>query len=550
MIKKTWNHGPKVSHEEIENAIAMISQDNQEAKIRPLGDSCSMGHAGEEEKPSTVRGFAEAIIDGLPGIFFILNKKGYIIRWNKKLEEVTGFSSDELAEMRGDQLTQTDSDNPNAGLFHEMISKGKSFDAEFIITAKNKKRLPYYLTGNHLKINNKSYILVIGRDISERRRFEAQLFQAQKMESVGTLAGGIAHNFNNLLMGIQGNASIIMMNMDSNHPFYKHLKNIESLVSTGSKLTNQLLGYARGGRFEIKPIDLNILIKETTDTFGAANKDIKIHLTLADNLSRVKADQGQIEQTLLNLYLNAADAMAQGGNIVIETKNVTNAEMQNKPYKPRPGKYILLTIKDSGIGIDKKIIDRIFEPFFTTKGLAKGTGLGLAAAYGIIKGHGGYIDVDSKLNCGTTFNIYLPALEKEVLEEETLSNERANGKGIVLLVDDEDMVLDTGRRMLKKLGFEVLVARNGHEALELFRTYPDEVDLVLLDMVMPYMGGGETYDRIKEINPNIKVLLVSGYGIDGQATEILRRGCNGFIQKPFSLTDLSREIGNIFREKE
>jgi two-component system cell cycle sensor histidine kinase/response regulator CckA len=270
---------------------------------------------------------------------------------------------------------------------------------------------------------------------------------------------------------------------------------------------------------------------------------------LADNLYRIKADQGQIEQTLLNLYLNAADAMAQGGNLVIETKNVTNIAMQNKPYKPRPGKYILLTIKDSGIGMDKKIIDRIFEPFFTTKGFAKGTGLGLAAAYGIIKGHGGYIDVDSKLNHGAMFNIYLPAMEKEVLEEEPLSIERVNGKGIVLLVDDEDMVLDTGRRMLIKLGFEVLVARNGHEALELFRMYPDEIDMVLLDMIMPDMGGGEVYDRIKEINPNIKVLLVSGYGIDGQVTEILRRGCNGFIQKPFSLTDLSREIGNILGEK-
>lgn len=547
MFKKTSYHGPKVSHEEIRNAIAII---RQEEKAEPLIDFCDLGYAGKEEKTSATSGFAETVIDGLPGILFILNAKGHLIRWNKKLEEVTGFSSDELAKMRGEQLTQTDGENSLPGIFHETLSKGKPFDAEMVITSKTNKRMPYYLIGNRLKMNNKSYVAVIGRDISERRRFEAQLFQAQKMESVGTLAGGIAHNFNNLLMGIQGNASIIMLNIHSNHPFHKHLKNIESLVSTGSKLTNQLLGYARGGRFEIKPIDLNILIKETTDTFGAANKDINIHLTLADNLYQVKADQGQIEQTLLNLYFNAADAMAQGGNLAIETKNVTNMEMQDKPYKPRPGKYILLTIKDSGIGMDKKIIDRIFEPFFTTKGLAKGTGLGLAAAYGIVKGHGGYIDVDSKLNCGTTFNIYLPAIEKEVLEEETSSNERINGKGIVLLVDDEDMVLDTGRRMLKKLGFEVLVARNGHEALELFRMYPDEIDMVLLDMVMPDMGGSETYDKIKNMNPNIKVLLASGYGINGQAAEILERGCNGFIQKPFSLTDLSREIRNIFGENE
>jgi signal transduction histidine kinase len=391
------------------------------------------------------------------------------------------------------------------------------------------------------------------RDISDRkkaeeekRKLEAQLQNARKMESIGTLAGGIAHNFNNLLMGIQGNASLMLFDIDSNHPHYQMLKKIEKQVQGGTELTRQLLGYARQARYEVKSISLNQLVQETSNTFGTAKKEIRIHQAFAEDLFGIEADLGQIEQILMNLYVNAAEAMPESGDLFVRTMNVTDKDMTGRPYKPKPGNYVMLTIRDTGMGMDKETMKRIFEPFFTTKGLAKGTGLGLASAYGIIKAHGGYIDVHSEKGHGTTFNIYLPSTEKEVKEEKELSGEFQKGKETVLLVDDEEMVADTSEQMLKKLGFEVLLARGGREALEIYQKNQDRIHIVLLDMIMPDMGGGETYDRMKEINPEIRVLLSSGYSVDGRAEEILERGCNAFIQKPFNMNELSEKLREIF----
>ncbi|GAI20404.1 unnamed protein product, partial [marine sediment metagenome] len=234
------------------------------------------------------------------------------------------------------------------------------------------------------------------------------------MEALGTLAGGIAHNFNNLLMSIQGNASLMLLETEPTHASYERLKNIEKSLQSGSRLTHQLLGYAREGRYEIKPTSLNQLIEETSNTFGTTKREIRIHRELAQDLLGIKADQGQIEQLLLNLYVNAADAMPGGGDLFLNTINVTHKDMRGKPYKPNPGNYVLLTVRDTGVGMDKKTMERVFDPFFTTKGLARGTGLGLASVYGVVKAHAGYIDVKSKKGHGTTFSIYLPASEKRV----------------------------------------------------------------------------------------------------------------------------------------
>ena len=387
------------------------------------------------------------------------------------------------------------------------------------------------------------------RATEKQKQLESQLQQAQKMKSIGTLAGGIAHNFNNLLMGIQGNASIVFLDIDSSHPRHKNLKNIEKLVDNGAKLAAQLIGYAREGKYEVKPISLNQLVKETSDTFGMTKREITVHQELSERLYGIEADQGQIEQILLNLYVNAADAMPGGGDLFLKTMNVTDKNMTGKLYKAKPGNYVLLTVRDTGIGMDKETRERVFEPFFTTKGLASGTGLGTASAYGTIKGHGGYIDVDSEVGKGTTFSIYLPATEKMIEQKDVLSDELVKGKGIILLVDDEEMVLEVGKELLDNLGYEVLLAENGQEALELYKKNQDKIDLVLLDMVMPVMGGGEAFDRMKEINTNVKVLLSSGYSIEGEAKEILERGCDAFIQKPFKLEQLSQKIKELLGKK-
>ncbi|MFH1292897.1 MAG: ATP-binding protein, partial [Pseudomonadota bacterium] len=365
------------------------------------------------------------------------------------------------------------------------------------------------------------------------------------MEALGTLAGGIAHNFNNILMGISGNTSLMLLETEPGHPNCRRIRDIEKLVDSGSRLTKQLLGYARGGKYEVRFINLNRVITETADTFGTTKKDITIHRDLAQELGGIRADQGQIEQILLNLFVNAADAMPRGGDLFIKTMNVTDKDMTDSSYRVKPGAYALVTVRDTGVGMDKKTTERIFDPFFTTKGLSKGTGLGLASVYGIVKAHGGYIDVESKSGQGSTFLIYLPCSEKEPEQAAGNAEHLVKGAGTILLVDDEAMLLQVGTAVIQELGYNVLAAQGGKEAIALFTEHKDDIDLVILDMIMPDMGGGEAYDTMKGINPQAKVLLSSGYSIDGQAEEIMRRGCDGFIQKPFTITELSEKIREI-----
>ncbi len=391
------------------------------------------------------------------------------------------------------------------------------------------------------------------RDVSERKKteeenhkLETQLQQAQKMESIGTLAGGIAHDFNNILMGIQGNASLMLLKIDSEHPSHEKIKNIEKYVQNGTALTKQLLGFARRGKYLIKATDLNEIIDKSSSLFARTKKEIRIHTDLYEDLWSAEVDRGQIDQVLLNLYVNAWQAMSNGGDLYLQTENVILDRSYVKPYKVEPGRYVKISVSDTGVGIDKETQERIFEPFFTTKEMGRGTGLGLASVYGIIKSHGGYINVYSEKERGTIFTIYLPASAKEVLiEEEGSPAMLIKGTGTILLIDDEKMILDVGLELLEELGYTVLSAMNGQEAIDVFQKDQDNIDLVIMDMIMPGMGGGETFDRLKEINPAVKVLLSSGYSINGQATKIIRRGCDGFIQKPFNMNQLAEKIQKI-----
>ncbi|MFH1951137.1 MAG: response regulator [Pseudomonadota bacterium] len=383
------------------------------------------------------------------------------------------------------------------------------------------------------------------KEEEEKKKLEAQLIQAQKMEAIGTLAGGVAHDFNNLLMAIQGRASIMLMNKDSSHPDFGHLRGIEGHVESAADLTRQLLGFARGGKYEVRPTDLNELIKKENRMFGRTKKEITIHGTYEENLWSVEVDRGQIEQVLLNLYVNAWQAMPGGGDLYLETENVTIDENYVKLFSIEPGRYVKISVTDTGVGMDKATQKRIFDPFFTTKEMGRGTGLGLASAYGIIKNHGGFINVYSEKGHGTTFNVYLPASEKEVIEDKKLAGDTVRGTETVLFVDDEDMIIEVAEQLLEQLGYKVLTARSGKEAIEIYEENKERIDIVILDMIMPDMSGGETYDRMRDINPKVKVLLSSGYSINGQATEILDRGCNGFIQKPFKMKELSQKLREI-----
>ncbi|MBN1843931.1 MAG: PAS domain-containing protein [Deltaproteobacteria bacterium] len=379
----------------------------------------------------------------------------------------------------------------------------------------------------------------------EKNKLEARLQQIERLEAIGTLAGGMAHDFNNLLMVAQGNVSLMLYDIDSKHPHYESLKDIEKQIKNGATLTRQLLGYARKGKYDVRPINLNEMVEETSDSFGRTRKNTTIHLELAEDLFAVEADQGQIEQVLLNFCVNATDAMPGGGDLTLKTKNASHEDMNDKFYDPKPGNYVLLAVTDTGAGMDKETQERIFDPFFTTKEMRRGTGLGLASAYGIVKGHGGYIEAESEIGYGTTFSIYLPATEKKVEKSVLVDEQITKGTETILLVDDEEMVLNIGVQMLNRFGYTVLDAKGGREAVEIYQANKDKIDMVILDMIMPDIGGGEAYDRIKEINPEVKVLLSSGYSIDSEAKDILARGCDGFIQKPFTMKELSQSVREV-----
>ena len=436
----------------------------------------------------------------------------------------------------------------------DTIMAGKSWVGETEMVSKSGRRFPVLLRADAIKDEEGNIIGLVGfhTDITERKsaekeqaELEARFRQIQRLESIGTLAGGIAHDFNNILMGIQGNASMMLLDMNEDDQNYERIRNIERQVQSGARLTAHLLGYARKGKYEVKPFSLNQLVEEASYTFGRTRKEVTIHQRLSEDVYAIEGDPGQIEQVLLNLFVNAAEAMPDGGDVFLETMNVTDKDMVGRLYKPKQGNYVLLKMRDTGAGMDKDTADRIFEPFFTTKEMGRGTGLGLASAYGIVKAHEGYIDVDSRKGHGTTFSIYLPASKRRVREAVGTPDKVVKGTETVLLADDEWVVRKASQDLLEAMGYQVLIARDGKEAIEIYKDRQDEIDIVLLDIIMPNMGGSETYQALKEMNPDVKVLLFSGYSINGEASEILEMGADAFIQKPFNMKELSGKIREV-----
>jgi len=476
--------------------------------------------------------------------------KGRTVYISPAFTKIFGWTLEEMKGKRMPFVPQSESESTMA-IIRNLVEDGTQCQGfETKRYAKDGRLLDVSISASRYNDHEGNPIgtLVILRDISEKKRLESQLQYIERMEAIGTLAGGIAHDFNNLMMGMLGNISLILYDIGSESPYYEKLKNIEKLIQSGSKLTSQLLGYARKGKYEVRPINLNQLVEESSETFGRTRKEIVIHREFAEDLSSVMADEAQIQQILMNLFINAADAMPGGGDLFLKTLNVTHEDIRDKPYKPRSGDYILLKVSDTGTGMGQKVMDRIFEPFFTTKDLGRGSGLGLASVYGIIKGHDGYIDVESEKGLGAIFSIYLPASEKSIQKTLEIPERIMEGNENILLVDDEALVINVGVQLLKKLGYTVLEAQSGREAIKIFMEGNHAIDMVILDMVMPDMSGGEVYDRIKRIDSNVKVLLSSGYSIDGQATEILKRGCEGFIQKPYSMEDFSKKIREVLNK--
>jgi len=526
---------------DIINTVGMIP--GTKKSVASLMDVTSRKRAEEAVRQSEQR-YRFLVENVLLGLFICEMPSGRFLFLNQRIREIFGYRADEGLDKSIWDAIHPDEHNLLKKRIEAKI-KGKLPPSDSVIYTAIKKDGSHFrveINASPVTYQGISAMQGVAVDVTEKEILENQLQQARKMEAIGTLAGGIAHDFNNLLMAMQGNTSLMLLDVDSNHPHHEKLKNIEQYVQRGADLTKQLLGFARGGKYEVRPTDLNELMMKSSEMFGRTKKEITIHSKYQQGLWTVEVDQGQIEQVLLNLYVNAWQAMPGGGNLFIQTENVILDETYAKLFKLAPGKYVKIAVMDTGVGMDESTSQRIFDPFFTTKEMGRGTGLGLASAYGIINNHGGVIYVYSEIGEGTTFNIYLPASEKEITTEKVPHEDLLRATGTILLVDDEEMIIDVGGQMLEKLGFEVLIARNGKEAMEVYKKNRDRIDIVVLDMIMPGMGGGETYDKLKENNPDIKVLLSSGYSIDGRATEILDRGCNGFIQKPFDIEKLSHSI--------
>jgi two-component system, cell cycle sensor histidine kinase and response regulator CckA len=400
--------------------------------------------------------------------------------------------------------------------------------------------------------------LMLVRDISDRKRTEeerqqlqAQLLQAQKMESIGRLAGGVAHDFNNMLSVILGYAELLQSQLPAHDPMLTDLTQIERAGRRAKEITQQLLAFSRKQIIEPTLLDLNEVINTAQKgLIRLIGEDIDLRFNSQPGLHKIKFDHSQLEQILINLAVNARDAMPQGGKLVIETANISLDEAFCREHLGfLAGDYVLLSVSDNGMGMDKVTLAHAFEPFFTTKAVGKGTGLGLAMVYGIVNQGGSFIEANSELGQGTTFKIYIPRVaEKETPLIETRENPVEPGTGTVLVVEDDGMVRDMTVAMLEAVGYKVLSAATPMEALEYCEKCGAAVDLMITDVVMPELSGAELRDKILKMLPGIKVLFISGYAGDIIAHHgVLDQGIN-FIRKPFSMSDLATAVRNVMQQ--
>ncbi|MBA4391493.1 MAG: oxidoreductase, partial [Syntrophus sp. (in: bacteria)] len=500
-----------------------------------------------EEALNISRDNLRTIFNSVQDGIFIHDMNGKVIDVNAKMlamyqvsyDQALSFSIEKDYSGPGNPLDQLSAT-------WEKVVNGKSVSFEWIARRPiDGSVFPARIFLTSITMAGEDAVLASVTDVTAQKRLEGLLIQAQKLEAVGTLAGGLAHDFNNLLMGIQGHASLIMLELDTHHPHHERLKHIEEQVRSAADLTRQLLAFARGGRYEMRPVNIDEIMKRTSTMFGRTKKELTIHGKYDKDLWTVEADQGQIEQVFLNLYVNAWHAMPSGGELYLEAGNITLDKSYAAPYAIPPGNYVKISVTDTGTGMDEKTIKRIFDPFFTTKEMGRGTGLGLAMVYGIMKGHNGIINVYSEPGHGTTFILYLPASEKDVLEKIPSVPEVRVGSETILIVDDESTVLAVSKEILQSLGYTVHGMGSGEEAINFYKEMKDTIALVVLDMIMPGLSGSETFDRIRELDPSAKIILSSGYSLNGQAQKILDKGCHGFIQKPYDIAQISRKIREV-----
>jgi PAS domain S-box-containing protein len=492
--------------------------------------------------------FVDTLMDSLPGIVLLFDVRGGLVKWNKVLERVTGYSTYDLAAMSAfDLVSPTEVDAVEAAVLAARDGGQPSVEAHVI--TRNGHAIPYYFTGVRLMMEGGPHTLGIGIDVSERRRLEEQFQQAQKMEAMGHLAAGVAHDFNNLLTVISGHAQVLGMDPSVESHQQESVEAIRDAGKRAAALTRQLLSFSRKTVLQPRVLDLNAEVSETKKMLERViGEEIRLTTVLATDLRAIEVDPGQLSQVLMNLTVNARDAMPRGGVLTVSTRNVDLDEAYCGHHSnATPGRYVALSVSDTGSGIAPEIRARIFEPFFTTKGAGKGTGLGLAMVFGAVTQSGGHIEVASEVGRGTTFEIYFPAVDAEpmVLDRSGDLDSNSVGSETILLVEDEPAVRALSQRALRSRGYTVLVATDGTDALRLSDEHRGAIDLVVTDVVMAGLSGRETVEALRQRRAAVRALYVSGYTDD----EILRHGVLEnevqFLPKPFTPLELARKVREI-----
>jgi len=494
------------------------------------------------------------VLEANPDPVVVYDIEGKVVYFNPAFTRVFGWSLRDRLGKRMD-LFVPEENWPETKMMIDRVLAGESFSGiESNRYNKEGKVIPVSISGAVLRDMDGNPVgsVINLRDISQQKNLESQLQHAQKMEAVGTLAGGIAHDFNNLLQAIQGYTELLLMRTKDGEPGFRELREVIRASKRGAELTQQLLTFSRKVESKRKPLNLNEEVEEVRQLLERTlPKMIEVEFNLDPDLRTINADSAQLKQVLMNLAVNAKDAMPEGGKLVIETQNITLDEEFCKRYaEVTPGNYVLLSMADTGHGMEKETLEHIFDPFYTTKEVGKGTGLGLAIVYGIVKNHDGYVMCYSRPGSGSSFSIYLPvseaAKEHDKLEESLESKSPAmGGDETILLVDDEEFIRELGVDVLGQAGYTVLAASNGEKALEVFRREQAHIDLIILDLIMPGMGGSKCLEELLKIEPQARILIASGYSPDASTKGSLEAGAAGFINKPYDnkqLLELVRKI--------
>ena len=495
-----------------------------------------------QESEEQYHGIFNSAIDA----FLIFNPEGKIIEANPAACKMYGYPCEELVGKSGKEIVHSDYYYIFED-FKEKVNSARRFHAESVDVRKDGSSFNVEVSGTPFNYRGRPHLLAVVRDITERKRLEAQLLQAQKMEAIGILAGGVAHDFNNLLTAIRGNAELAMMEMDDKETMYKDLKQIILAANRAASLTRQLLLFSRKQPMQFTSLNLNKSVENLLKMLKRLiGEDLIIQTELEPDPWNVQADPGNIEQVILNLAINARDAMPEGGKLTIKTENtILNDEYCKFISEARPGKFVRISVEDTGIGIDKQTIQHIFEPFFTTKDTGKGTGLGLSVVYGIVKQHEGWINVYSEPGQGSTFKFYLPAICENSKDEtkKKIPLNKLKGKGErILLVEDENGVRKFAARALRESGYVVFEAENVQEALKIFNHEKGNFQLIFSDVVLPDVSGLVLVDQLLSQNPKLNILMSSGYADEKSQWPIIQKRGFRFIHKPYAMVGLLEAI--------